>query len=123
MCRRVEFERRASEEGGIPSRVLADSRRTSLLAESRFNLLHGAAFAAAAAALAATGYRSRNLSLVFECLEESAQLSAAQWRLLATLHERRNNAEYEGVLQGEDALLEEAARVVELLIERLSGRS
>jgi hypothetical protein len=112
----LEVRRQVDRAAGL----LADSRRTSLAAESRFNLLYGAAFAAAAAALAAMGYRSRNRYLVFQCLEESAQLPAAQWRLLALLHERRNQAEYEGTLQVEDALLEEAARIVALLIERVS---
>jgi hypothetical protein len=113
-----EVRRQVDRAAGL----LADSRRTSLAAESRFNLLYGAAFAAAAAALAAKGYRSRNRSVVFECLEESAALSIAQSRLLAMLHERRNEAEY-GVLEVEDALLDEAARVVELLIERVSARA
>ena len=115
----LEVRRQVDRAAGL----LADSRRGSLAAESRLNLLCAAALAAAAAALAARGYRSDNRNLVFECLEESAALSSAQWRLLALLHERRDNAEYEGVLEVAEALLDEAARVVELLIERVSDRS
>ena len=53
------------------------------------------------------GFRSDNRYLVFQVLPHTLGLHAAQWRVLAKAHERRNLAEYEGHLEHDERLLED----------------
>ena len=77
---------------------LQDATRTDLALESRFDLAYNASHALALAALRRLGYRSENRFLVFQALPHTAALDDASWRLLSKCHERRNLAEYEGIL-------------------------
>ena len=99
--------------------LLADARGGELSLEGRFSLVYGAAQALAAAALRAHGYRSGNRAMAFECLPETAGLSAVQLRVLELCHDRRDRAEQDGLLEVDERLVREAAEVVQKLLERL----
>jgi hypothetical protein len=102
------------------SRLLEDSRNAELSIESRFSLVYGAAHALASAALRWHGYRSESRYAVFQCLEHTAALTPAQWRVLSLCHDRRNKAEYDGVMDVEEGLVGEAIEIVSLLLKRVS---
>jgi len=94
---------------------LADASTPSLSLESRFDLAYNAAHALALAALRAKGYRSESRYVVFQVIPHTLGLPAATWRVLAKCHERRNLAEYEGLVDVDRRLLDDlvtAARKV-----------
>lgn len=94
---------------------LTDAANSALALESRFDLAYNAAHALALAALRHWGYRCDNRYIVFQALPHTLGLPAATWRVLAKCHERRNLAEYEGVLEVDDRLMSDlmkAARAV-----------
>jgi hypothetical protein len=118
-CSQQEFE------GLVRSGVarLADASNATLAMESRFDLAYNAAHALALAALRAKGYRSDNRYVVFQALPHTLGLPTATWRVLAKCHERRNLAEYEGIVDVDERLLEDlltAARTVLHAVEALS---
>ncbi len=84
---------------------LADAANPALAIESRFDLAYNAAHALALAALRAKGYRSENRYVVFQVLPHTLGLAVATWRVLAKCHQRRNLAEYEGVVDVDQRLL------------------
>ena len=90
---------------GSGSRRLVDSGNEALSYESRFDLAYNAAHALALAALRRRGYRCDNRYMVFQALEHSLGIPAATWRVMATCHDRRNRAEYEGMMQVDERLL------------------
>lgn len=98
---------------------LADSERRSLAAESRFDLAYNAAHALALAALRWHGYRPDLRYIVFQCLEHTVNLPPASWRVLDQAHNRRNLAEYEGVVEVDMALVEAMIRVTRELQRRV----
>jgi hypothetical protein len=94
---------------------LGDAPKPDLSIESRFDLAYNAAHVLALAALRRLGYRSENRYLVFQTLPHTLGLPPSVWRVLAKGHEKRNLAEYEGVLDVDEGLvaeLIEAARAV-----------
>lgn len=97
---------------------LADARLAGLSPESRFDLAYNAAHALALAALRSKGFRSENRYLVFQSLAHTLDFPAAEWRVLALCHDRRNLAEYEGVVDVDEQLLHDLLRVTgELLTQ------
>ncbi len=84
---------------------LKDARNASNSFDSRFDLAYNAAHAISLAALRRRGYRSENRYLVFQALPHTLGIADAEWRVLATCHDRRNRAEYRGVLEADDRLL------------------
>src|ERR1700694_5349174 len=78
---------------------LADAPRLELSIESRFDLAYNAAHVLALAALRRLGFRSENRYLVFQTLPHTLGIAPATWRVLAKAHEKRNLAEYEGLLE------------------------
>jgi hypothetical protein len=90
---------------------LADAARPVLAFESRFDLAYNGAHALALYALRKLGYRSDNRYLVFQVLQHTAGLPPAEWRVLAKAHERRNQFEYEGRLERDEALLAEVLKI------------
>ena len=84
---------------------LTDASNVTLAMESRFDLAYNAAHALALAALRAKSYRSDSRYVVFQALPHTLGLPTATWRVLIKCHERRNLAEYEGVVDVEDQLL------------------
>lgn len=112
----------ANESAGLLKSAvdrLQDARNTQLSFASRFDLAYNAAHALALWALRQKGYRSDKRYLVFQCLAHTAGLTAAQVRLLALCHERRNLAEYEGYLDADEQLLKELITVADALLATL----
>jgi hypothetical protein len=84
---------------------LADAPKPGLSIESRFDLAYNAAHALSLAALRRLGYRSDNRYLVFQTLPHTLGVPPSIWRVFAKAHERRNLAEYEGLLDIDETLL------------------
>ena len=53
---------------------------------------------------------------MFQVLPHTLGLPAAQWRVLAKAHERRNLAEYEGHLEHDERLLADMLAAAKLLL-------
>lgn len=98
---------------------LADAQAPQLAAESRFDLAYNAAHALALAAMRWQGYRSENRYLVFQCLADTAAMPMAEWRVLATCHQRRNIMEYEGDFDIDEQLLKDLLRVTLALQQKV----
>ena len=101
---------------------LADAGNEALHIESRFDLAYNAAHAISLAALRWHGYRAQQRYLVFQCLEVTLDIPPEQWRVLADAHRRRNNAEYEGIIEIEEPLVEAMLRVTSGALEGLRRR-
>jgi len=84
---------------------LKDAANRDLSPESRFDLGYNGAHALSLAALRWRGYRSDKRFVVFQALPHTLNLSASVWRVLATAHQRRNDAEYEGSVEVDTQLL------------------
>ena len=94
---------------------LKDAGNEDLALESRFDLAYNAAHALALAALRRLGYRSSNRYLVFQTRAHTADQPASVWRVLSKCHEKRNLAEYEGLIDVSPRLLDDlllAARAI-----------
>ncbi len=102
-----ESPSRAEFEGLVRSGKvrIADAGNEDLSLESRFDLAYNAAHAFALAALRRLGYRSSNRYLVFQALAHTADQPASVWRVLSKCHEKRNLAEYEGLIDVDARLL------------------
>lgn len=98
---------------------LTDAQRTVLSLESRFDLAYNASHALALAALRLKGFRSENRYLVFQSLAHTLEIPAAEWRVLALCHERRNLAEYEGTIEIDEQLLSDLLRITAHLADSL----
>jgi hypothetical protein len=95
---------------------LADARLARLSPEGRFTSAYNAAHAAALSALRWHGYRSESRFMVFQCLSHTVNWPAARWRVLDAAHQKRNMAEYEGVLDVEESAIAELCALVAELI-------
>jgi len=95
---------------------LLDIEATGLSEEGRFALVYGAAHSLALAALRWHGYRSDNRYMVFQCLQHTIGLDSAKWRVLDKCHKLRNQAEYEGILDISQQLLEELIDITKELV-------
>lgn len=102
-----EAPRRSEVEGLLRSGEtrLRDAGREDLSVESRFDLAYNASHALSLAALRHHGFRSENRYVVFQALAHTAGLPSSTWRVLAKCHERRNRAEYEGIVEIDEHLL------------------
>lgn len=100
---------------------LADARQAGISPEGRFDLAYNAAHALSLAALRQAGYRADNRYMVFQCLPHTVGLPPEQWRVLDEAHRRRNNAEYEGVIEVDEALIESVIRVASAVEKYLVG--
>jgi hypothetical protein len=95
---------------------LADAQLKGASAEGRFTSAYNAAHAASLAALRWHGYRSENRFMVFQCLAHTVGWPAARWRVLDSAHQKRNLAEYEGVLDVEESAIKELCALTGELI-------
>jgi hypothetical protein len=86
---------------------LADATLAGASREGRFTSAYNAAHAASLAALRWHGYRSESRFMVFQCLTHTLGWQAARWRVLDAAHQKRNLAEYEGVLDVEESAIKE----------------
>ena len=102
---------------------LADSANPAISIEGRFDLAYNAAHALALAALRHHGYRSENRYVVFQALAHTLGLPAETWRVLAKAHERRNLAEYEGVLDVDERLLNDVVAAAQGVLKGVKGLS
>lgn len=101
---------------------LQDSQVADLSEGSQFSLAYGAAHAFALAAMRWHGYRSDSRYLVFQCLEHTLGMSKEKWQVLAQCHDRRNKAEYEGMLDVSPQLLKELIDITKemlMLVDKL----
>ena len=101
---------------GAAKNSLQDSQIEGLSEGSQFSLAYGAAHALALAALRWHGYRSDSRYLVFQCLEHTLGLNKEKWQVLAQCHDKRNKAEYEGMLDISPQLLRELTSITSELI-------
>ncbi|RBP32522.1 hypothetical protein DET50_10382 [Marinobacter pelagius] len=105
---------------------LRDAGLESLSLESRFDLAYNAAHALSLAALRQAGYRSDSRYLVFQCLQHTIDMPSAKWRVLDHAHRKRNLAEYEGVVDVDQALVQSLISVteeIEALVKALTGNA
>ncbi len=86
---------------------LADAENNDLSLTSRFDLAYNGAHALALAALRRLGYRSENRYVVFQALPHTLGLEAPTWRVLSKCHGLRNQAEYEGLLELDERLVDD----------------
>jgi len=98
---------------------LKDAENPSLALESRFDLAYNAAHALSLAALRWHGYRSENRYLVFQTLTHTLKLTNEQWRVLDDAHRKRNQAEYEGVIDLHEQLVVALIRVAREVSSRV----
>lgn len=99
---------------------LKDARLADVSREGRFISAYTAGHAAALVALRWYGYRSENRFTVFQCLEHTVAWPPARWRVLDAAHQKRNLAEYEGVLDVEESTIAELCALVTDLITDLA---
>jgi hypothetical protein len=102
---------------------LRDAEREELSLESRFDLAYNAAHALALAALRRLGYRSESRYLVFQCLQHTVDLPPEQWRVLDGAHRKRNQAEYEGVVDVNEETVSAVIRVAREVAIRIDAPS
>jgi len=114
---KVESPSRREYDGLVHSAEarLRDAEDKDLSLESRFDLAYNASHALALAALRRLGYPSSSRQLVFQTLPHTAGLEVADWRLLSKCHQRRNLAEYEGVVDVEERLVTDLIRTAKRL--------
>lgn len=114
---------RAELEGLVASGAarIGDAELANLSPQSRFDLAYNAAHAFSLAALRFHGYRSDNRYLVFQALQETVALPAAQWRVLDQAHAKRNRAEYEGDIDLDEKLVEAVIRVAREIEKRVAA--
>ena len=98
---------------------LADARLAGASREGRFTSAYNAAHAASLAALRWHGYRSESRFMVFQCLSHTVNWQAARWRVLDAAHQKRNLAEYEGVLDVEESAIAELCALTAELIDEV----
>jgi hypothetical protein len=95
---------------------IADARLAGASREGRFTSAYNAAHAASLAALRWHGCRSESRFMVFQCLSHTVGWSPARWRVLDAAHQKRNLAEYEGVLEVEESGIAELCALTQELI-------
>lgn len=100
---------------------LKDARHPDLSLESRFDLAYNAAHVLSLAALRWHGFRSENRYQVFQCLQHTVKLDLAQWRVLDQAHRKRNQAEYEGHLEIDQALVDAVIRIASEIHARVEA--
>ena len=81
--------------------------------ESRFDLAYNASHAIALAALRWHGYRSENRYLVFQALEHTLALKPSLWKVMSSAHNRRNSAEYEGLIELDEQIVVDLVKTAE----------
>jgi hypothetical protein len=100
---------------------LTDAVNPAVSVDGRFDLAYNAAHALALAALRHHGYRSESRYVVFQALAHTLSVPPETWRVLAKAHERRNLAEYEGVLDMDERLLKDVIAAAQVVLKGLKG--
>lgn len=112
-CSAAEFEGLVAS-GAVK---LTDAANLELALESRFDLAYNAAHALALAALRHRGYRPDSRYMVFQALPHTLGIRPATWKVLAKCHERRNLAEYEGVVDVDERLVSDLLEAAKPVLE------
>ena len=99
---------------------LTDACSKKLALESRFDLAYNAAHSLALAALRWHGYRSNHRYLVFQVLPHTLGLGPEGWRVLEKCHHQRNLAEYEGLLDVNEQLVDALISATQILFTQVS---
>lgn len=99
---------------------LRDAERPELSVSSRFDLAYNAAHAFSLAALRSHGYRPDQRFIVFPTLAHTIDLPAAQWRVLAAAHTKRNSVEYAGFADLDEELVAAVLRVAREVAKRVT---
>lgn len=102
---------------------LMDAQNMSLNIESRFDLAYNASHSLALAGLRKNGYRSSKRYLVFQCLEHTLGIPPEQWRVLDNAHKKRNHAEYEGVFDVSEDLVNSVIKVSITILSLLESEN
>jgi len=101
---------------------LQDAQNAQNALESRFDLAYNAAHALCLAALRQLGFRAQHRYIVFQVLPHTLGLGPEVWRVLDKCHNQRNLAEYEGMLDVDESLvnglLEATTSVLQAIEER-----
>lgn len=100
---------------------LTDAANPALSPEGRFDLAYNAAHAFALAALRYRGYRSDNRYVVFQALPHTLGIPTEVWRVLAKGHERRNLAEYEGIVDVDERLFTDLLKAAQSLRDAVTA--
>ncbi len=100
---------------------LADAANKALALESRFDLTYNAAHALALAALRRLGYRPRSRYVVFQVLAHTLSIPPPTWRVLAKAHDVRNRAEYEGLLDVDERLVDDMVAAATAVMQALQA--
>ena len=100
---------------------LQDIKQNKLSEAGQFDLAYNAAHALALAALRWHGFRSTNRYQVFQCLTHTVSLSAEKTQVFAQCHQRRNIAEYEGILEIGETLLNEFIKLTNELLNTVEA--
>ena len=107
---------------GSGTKRLKDASNKAISDESKFDLAYNAAHALALAAMRWHGFRPDNKRyIVFQALEHTLGLPAAQWRVLDKAHRARNLAEYEGYFEVDKQLLADLLKVTEIMREKVTA--
>jgi hypothetical protein len=99
----------------IGEEKLRDSQTMTLSLVSRFDLVYGASYSFALAALRWHGYRCDQRKVVFQSVRHTLGLPADVWRVLDKSHTSRNLADYGGQFQVSEQLFKDllvATRIV-----------
>ena len=96
-------------------RGLTDAQNESIETDSQFDLAYGAAHRFALAALRQQGYRSENRITVFQTLVHTLGTDRANRQIFLRAHNERNLAEYEGLVDIDEALLLDLIRCTKTL--------
>lgn len=100
---------------------LHDARNTALSLESRFDLAYNAAHALCLAALRVKGYRASNRYIVFQVLPHTLSLGPEVWRVLDLCHNKRNQGEYEGLLEVDERLVKDLITATQKVADALGA--
>ena len=91
---------------------------------SRFDLAYNAAHALCLAALRQLGFRAQHRYIVFQVLPHTLGLGLGPevWRVLDKCHNQRNLAEYEGMLDVDETLLNGLLEATALVLRAIEER-
>lgn len=98
---------------------LKDAGNKSLSLESRFDLAYNAVHSLCLAGLRRHGYRSENRFTVFQCSSDTLGLKPIDSRILGDAHRKRNNAEYSGDVDIDEAVVSAMLRIANEILQKL----
>lgn len=101
---------------------LKDAGNKALSLESRFDLAYNAVHSLCLAGLRRHGYRSENRFVVFQCSPDTLDLTPIDSRILGDAHRKRNNAEYSGEVDVDEAIVSAMLRIGKEILKKLEAQ-